>query len=351
MADPTPFVPATESAPQTEAYAKKDPVLPSVEKYDPTSLESLSFRQPIEIEPKEEESFFDFNIFGDDEDDVDDEDPMGEKFILPKKQYELALRVAKESVSPTDNVLAAARLYSNKDIDDDVDKAESEGVIAESLDIGSKAAESVTDWIGDTFSTAVDVAGVGLGVLGDVAELPQDLYATYKLWELGTIADIAGLQTEDQTGKVLQNLAGDYVEAIGDAYQLTSSVSLSNLKSFFEGSAIGPEKELIAQRKNEEFDAAANELGKNIYSALTDKKLLAAAMENPGYVFSNRWNPTGEMFLDFMIPPDLARQLNNNMDENLLVGRALPAAVRPKTLAKASADPVGRMVPNVFSYR
>lgn len=344
MADPTPFVPATESAPQTEAYAKKDPVLPSVEKYDPTSLESLSFRQPIEIEPKEEESFFDFNIFGDDEDDVDDEDPMGEKFILPKKQYELALRVAKESVSPTDNVLAAARLYSNKDIDDDVDKAESEGVIAESLDIGSKAAESVTDWIGDTFSTAVDVAGVGLGVLGDVAELPQDLYATYKLWELGTIADIAGLQTEDQTGKVLQNLAGDYVEAIGDAYQLTSSVSLSNLKSFFEGSAIGPEKELIAQRKNEEFDAAANELGKNIYSALTDKKLLAAAMENPGYVFSNRWNPTGEMFLDFMIPPDLARQLNNNMDENLLVGRALPAAVRPKTLAKASADPVGRMV-------
>ena len=69
MADPTPFVPATESAPQTEAYAKKDPVVPSLEE-----MAGTIYVQP-DPEP-EEESFFDFNIFGDDEDDDDQDAPM-----------------------------------------------------------------------------------------------------------------------------------------------------------------------------------------------------------------------------------------------------------------------------------
>ena len=356
MADPTPFVPATESAPQTEAYAKKDPVVPSLEE-----MAGTIYVQP-DPEP-EEESFFDFNIFGDDEDDDDQDDPMGETVVLPSKEYQRSLKVASKSAFPIDDAIQIHKTWSGKDIDDDVDKAESEGLI----------------------DTAIDIAGTGLSFISDVMETPQDLFGIGNLWQLGTVADVAGLQTEDQAGKLLHNLTGDFTELLGDANSIIADYTSPSMgiKSLLEDSDIGPEKELIVQKRNEEFNDAANELGKHIYSALADKKILAAAMENPGYLFSNRWNLTGEMFLDFMIPPDLARKLANNMNESILINSMLPfqqarqaldiastaSAVTsmvldedvtpgmaleqkaksivpysPKTLANAAADPVGRMV-------
>ena len=355
MADPTPFVPATESAPQTEAYAKKDPVLSSLE----TSSESLAYKTILETEPKEEkeDSFFDFDFFGGDDDD-DDRDPMGEKTAVPATEYKRALSSAKLSASPTDTAMQAHRTWSGKDIDDDIDKAESEGII----------------------DTALDVAGVTLSTVADVMELPQDLIATTSLWQSGTAADVLGIQTDDKAGDYLAGLAGDYTELLGDIYQFGS---MGGLKSLLQDDAVtGSIEEVNTERKNKAFDEAASELARNIYSALADKKLLAAAMENPGYVWSSRWNPTGEMFLDFMLPADLAIRMSNNIDEHSIFNAFLPAPSQlrdigtisetakmvldkagygdslagtvakagtyfrapPKTILKAASDPVGRMV-------
>ena len=281
---------STESAPATEASAKQDVVdfggfELSVSAPPPTPELDLS----AEPEPaKDDDSWFG-SLFDDDDENEVEKQLERARQLPSQEQFKTAWRHSKKARDPIAAQVLAADTYSTKPVD-------IEGVEEESGLVPIKE-QGILDY---TIDKTVKAGGMVLGGLeyGDVprSEAWINIYkGSAKLPDTGTFY-----------GDILADLTGKGLSG----YRL--------VKDIFEGSKFESEE------SKDQYYKDLEDLGKNIYSAFADEKLLKKALDTKGYFIDrpdygplSGGNATGEDLVNIAFPIDTMKRLKNNAPRKL----------------------------------
>lgn len=337
MANRTPIAPSTESSPQTEAYAKADPV----SGIDISEFAPEPFSEPVK---QEEEGWFD-SFWGDDEEE--------EKYLERPPQdpeYETMWRRSdKENL--TDTKVRLAEIYSNKPLDISGVRKESELVpveapsgVAAGINVAADAAMSGIEAVAGAYQDVKETE-IGEAVL-ESKYSPVNWILNAGGFVLPNLEYFDVPRSESWTGgyKVASFLP-DTDNFVGDALSDLAGhgfVALNDLLETDPTYAVGKRTE----EEQENFDEALQDLGKAMYSAFADEKLLTRARETEGY-FINRpevdlgvfkllegAHATGQDFVDIAFPIDVMRRLKENTPKNM--------SSKQSQMLELLSDPVSR---------
>ena len=337
MADKTPMAPATETGPQTESLGGYDP-LPEVDQ-DPYALP-----EPVgkPSEEEQEEGLFDW--LWDDDDDKQDVPSMDSIRVPPsKKEFGTVWSAADKADDPNEVKRQLAGSYSVKKTEELLRQADEESHIVEkrrddgeesfqllptpkeaflgAVEAGSKAIDYASETYDEFYEELPSPAQAALDLGGDGVDKVISFGSNFVLpsLELFDIPRSEIWARGYQVGSLLPDtgtVSGDALEdAFSTAYGLSKSLErLKRLQTF------DTEEQELNYKKDTEV------IGRKIYSALADGKLIDAARQREGwfldrpevYGLLTGANPTGEDLFNLAFPIDEMRRLHANSPKSIL---------------------------------
>ena len=316
MATKSPIAPSTESSPQTEAYAKADPV----SGIDLSDFAPEPFTQTVK---QEEEGWFD-SFWGDDDKEGEYSDPLPQD-----PEYDAMWRRA-EKENLFDTKVSLSETYSNRPLDIDKFRKESELVpveapsgVAAGINVAADTVMSGIQSVAETEAAQAVYKNPAVQWILNAggAVLPNLEYFDVlrsEAWTGSYKVSSFLPDTDNIFGSALSDLTGHGFVAVNDLLESDAFRLISPYAS-----------DKRTEEEQENFDEALKDLGKAMYSAFADEKLLTKARETEGY-FINRpeldlgvfkllegAHATGQDFVDIAYPIDVMRRLKENTPKDL----------------------------------